>query len=221
MLAGVGQYLAPLICLCGAAMSAWRRRQRTKLLEQAAASPAAASALDGMSWQQFELLVGEAFRRQGYVVHENGGGGADGGVDLVLSRAGEKFLVQCKQWRAYKVGVDVVRELYGVMAARGAAGGFVVSSGTFTEEAIQFANGRNVHLIDGPQLHALIQQTRPPSSAAPAPVATPQAEAHEPVCPRCALPMARRVARQGVNAGKAFWGCPGYPTCRGTRAIDN
>jgi hypothetical protein len=35
----------------------------------------------------------------------------------------EEFLVQCKQWRAFKVGVVVVRKLYGVMAAKGAAGG--------------------------------------------------------------------------------------------------
>jgi restriction system protein len=46
---------------------------------------------------------------------ETGGGGPDGGVDLVLRKPGgngsEKFLVQCKQWRALKVGVDVVREL--------------------------------------------------------------------------------------------------------------
>ena len=33
----------------------------------------------------------------------------------------EKFLVQCKQGKAYIVGVDVVRELYGVMAAKGAS----------------------------------------------------------------------------------------------------
>jgi Restriction endonuclease len=48
----------------------------------------------------------------------------------------ERFLVQCAQWRAFKVGVDVVRELYGVMAAKGAAGGFVVTSGKFTDDAI-------------------------------------------------------------------------------------
>jgi restriction system protein len=33
------------------------------------------------------------------------------GVDLALTKGTEKFLVQCKQWKAYKVGVDVVREL--------------------------------------------------------------------------------------------------------------
>ena len=33
------------------------------------------------------------------------------------------------------IGVTTVRELYGVMAARGAAGGYVVASGQFTAEA--------------------------------------------------------------------------------------
>ena len=67
------------------------------------------------------LVLGEAYRLLGYRVTEIGGGGADGGVDLMLTKGGEKFLVQCKQWKAYKIGVDVVRELYGVMAAKGDA----------------------------------------------------------------------------------------------------
>jgi four helix bundle suffix protein len=37
-----------------------------------------------------------------------------------------------------------------------------------------------------------------------------------PACPKCGKPMRRRTARQGVNAGKAFWGCSGYPECKGT-----
>jgi restriction system protein len=156
-LASVGQYILPLICLAGAGISAWRRKERRDLVTDVVQGRAS-DALDGMSWRQFEMLVGEGFRLQGYRLVENGGGGADGGVDLVLTKpgknGGEKFLVQCKQWRAYKVGVDVVRELYGVMAATGAAGGFVVTSGRFTEDAASFARGRNVMLVDGPKLHA-------------------------------------------------------------------
>ena len=124
-------------------LSAWRRRERSALVTDVAQSEAA-NALDAMSWREFETLVGEAFRLQGYRVAETGGGGADGGVDLVLERDGETTLVQCKQWKAFKVGVETVRELYGVMAARGAAAGFVVSSGRFTDEAQRFASGRNV-----------------------------------------------------------------------------
>ena len=80
------------------------------------------------------MLVGEAFRMRGFSVAETGGGGADGGIDLKLKKGGEIFLVQCKQWRAYKVSVNIVRELFGVMSAQGATGGFVVTSGVFTDD---------------------------------------------------------------------------------------
>lgn len=228
-LASVGQYIAPILCLAGAGMSAWQRKVRRKLVEDVAQSKAS-DALDGMSWREFELLVGEGFRLQGYQVVETGGGGADGGVDLVLSKpgrnGGEKFLVQCKQWRAYKVGVDVVRELYGVMAARGATGGFVVTSGRFTDEAVSFASGRNVALVDGPKLRGLLQQARASaSSSAPARPATQPAAptkgapAESPPCPLCSKPMVQRAAKRGANAGSEFWGCTDYPACRGTRSI--
>jgi restriction system protein len=121
-LAGAGQYLLPFLCLAGAVASAWGRGRRKALLrdvEQAGA----ASAIEHMRWREFEMLVGESFRLQGYRVQETGGNGADGGVDLEMWRGNERFLVQCKHWKAFKVGVGVVRELYGVMAARGATGG--------------------------------------------------------------------------------------------------
>jgi restriction system protein len=129
-----GQFVVPLACLIAAGISLAKRQRRSRLVTSVAqgkATERASDALEGMSWQDFELLVGEAFRLQGYEVTELGGEGPDGGVDLVLRKDREKFLVQCKQWKAFKVGVQVVRELYGVMAAQGAAGGFVVTSGTF------------------------------------------------------------------------------------------
>lgn len=224
-LASFGQYLLPLICVAGAGMSAWRRQARRKLVADVGQSEAA-DALDGMNWREFEMLVGEAFRLQGYGVLETGGGGADGGVDLVLSKGTEKYLVQCKQWKAFKVGVDVVRELYGVMAAKGAAGGFVVTSGRFTEDAVGFASGRNLKLIDGPLLHGLIRQARNSRGQAPvqqsgallvsAAADTPSV----PGCPTCSKPMVKRTAKRGANAGEEFWGCSAYPACRGTRRLE-
>ena len=156
-LATGSQYLLPFICLVGALLSALRRRKRRALFDTASEA-GSADALHNMSWQEFEVLAGEGFKRRGYGVRENGGGGADGGVDLVLTKAGEKFLVQCKQWKAFKVGVSTVRELYGVMAAEGATGGFVVTSGRFTQEAEAFAAGRNIRLLDGAAMMALLRR---------------------------------------------------------------
>jgi restriction system protein len=212
-LASVGQYLLPFAFLVGAAMSAFGRYKRSALHEQVAGSPDR-SALNDMSWQQFEALVGEAFRRKGYAVTETGGGGADGGIDLVLKKEGETFLVQCKQWKAYKVSVNTVRELYGVMAAEGSTGGFVVTSGVFTDDARAFAVGRNIELMDGKALHALIRGVSVPAKAVAAPAATP---AGSPACPVCQSTMVRRTAKRGANSGNEFWGCLQYPACKGTR----
>ncbi len=223
------QYVVPLLCLAGAALSAWQRKARLELVDDVARARSA-SVLDGITWQQFEQLVGEAYRQQGYRVQETGGGGPDGGVDLVLTRGGETVLVQCKQWRALRVGVDVVRQLYGVMAARGAAGGRVVTSGRYTADALAFARGRNIELIDGAGLQTLLRKAR---AVAPAPVSAQKAASRTtppaapavsaptaqspPSCPMCARAMVRRTAKRGAQAGHGFWGCSGYPACRGTR----
>lgn len=213
-LAPVAKYAICFLCLLGALVSFMGRRRRQTLLQNVQ-GPSGASAVLGMSWREFEMLVGEAFRQQGYMVTETGAAGPDGGVDLVLRKGTERYLVQCKQWRALKVGVSVVREHYGVMAAQGAAGGFVVTSGRFTQEAESFAAGRNIQLIDGPQLHEMISKARAPTPTwAPEPVAP---TATTPSCPQCRAPMVMRTATRGANAGSRFWGCSRYPACKGTR----
>jgi four helix bundle suffix protein len=40
-------------------------------------------------------------------------------------------------------------------------------------------------------------------------------ESAAPACPVCGKEMRKRTAGKGANAGKAFWGCSGYPECRG------
>jgi Topoisomerase DNA binding C4 zinc finger len=136
-LATTGQYLLPVLFLIAALTSVFRRRKRRQLLAGVSAAP---DALNAMSWREFEMLVGEAFR------------------------------------------------------------------------------GRNLTLIDGPQLHAMIQGVSQNSLAAKNAVG-PIVPAESPACPTCSKPMAMRTARRGPKTGQRFWGCTGYPTCRGTRDI--
>lgn len=180
----------------------------------------AVDALHQISWQEFEITLSEAFRLDGFRVEERGGAGADGGIDLVLYREREKFLVQCKQWKAYQVGVSVVRELYGVMAAQGATGGFVVTSGRFTKDAVEFAEGRNVVLIDGAILFDMIKHAKSASTVGSHVWgAGAAAQDSATMCPVCGGAMVKRVAKRGANVGKAFWGCSAFPVCAGTRSI--
>lgn len=41
-----------------------------------------------------------------------------------------------------------------------------------------------------------------------------------PGCPLCGKPMVSRVARNGANPGRSFWGCSAYPECKGSRNQD-
>lgn len=220
-LAGIGQYVLPLLFVIGAVASVLGQKKRERLVTLVAES-ASPALLNEMTWREFEGLVQEYFRLRGYSVRRLGGEGPDGDVDLVLDRGAEKVLVQCKQWRALRVGVSVVRELYGVMAAQGAAAGIVVTSGSFTPDAVEFASGRNVRLIEGPELHEMIRAVR---ASAPRAVAAPVQAAPAVLgaargCPVCGSPMVRREAKRGANAGKAFYGCSRYPACRGIVAIE-
>lgn len=209
-----GQYIVPGILLCGAIASAFKRWRRGKLHAGVVAKPSR-NTLERMSWQDFERLVGETFRRRGFQVEERGGAGPDGGVDLALHLGSDSYLVQCKQWKSRSVGVATVRELFGVMAAEGAVGGFVVASGDFTDEARRFAEGRSIELVNTKTLLALVEQTGAVGSRDA--VGKPESEPAI-ACPQCGAAMVRRTAKRGGNAGQSFWGCSHYPACRGTLA---
>jgi len=185
-----------------------------------------------LSWQDFELLVGEALRRDGYAVEEKGGGGADGGVDLIARRHGETMLVQCKHWRSWDVGVRVVREVFGVMTADAATSAMIVTTGRFSGPARAFAEGKPLRLLDGEALASFVASVQAPhgSRAGSAGVAPPNdvptARSRPPAstsgaqpCPRCGAPMIVRTARKGANAGERFLGCSTYPRCKGTRDL--
>ncbi|MCB2141462.1 DUF2034 domain-containing protein [bacterium] len=179
-----------------------------------------------LSWKEFEELLGEAYRRKGYIVRENHIPGPDGGIDLFLEKGTRRHLVQCKQWRNRKVGVKIVREMFGVMTAERADSVIVVSSGDFTQDAIKFAAGKPIDLIDGHKLQDLVQTVQAsPSAVALAP--KPRPEPPEPsvkpdarLCPRCGSALVLRQSKKGPNAGNHFWGCSGFPNCRHTEASD-
>ncbi len=176
--------------------------------------------VDAMTWREFEVAMATAFEGRGWEVTFTKDG-ADGGVDLILYRPGEHVYVQCKHYNVYTVGVKVVRELYGVMVAEGASGAIVATTGRFTKEAYEFADGVGVQLLDGRDVRAMLGAmtgTAPAgvlgASGAPAAFGVPR-------CPRCGEPMVLRTSRRGTNAGQQFWGCPRFPACRGLVAIEH
>ncbi len=208
MVVGAGKSVAiwsSLLFLIPAVTSIIRRRKREQLVEQ----QSSIETLRETSWSDFEVLVGEVFRRKGFRVQENMSGGADGGIDLLLLKEGESHIVQCKQWRKSKVGVPIVREMFGVLKASSAKSVYVVSSGHFTKEAIAFAADLPITLINGDELLTLTEEVQ--SSAkikSVSPILSPA------LCPKCDSDLVKRVAKKGPQKGNEFLGCSSFPKCR-------
>lgn len=169
-----------------------------------------------LDWMEFEALLGEFYRQQGYSVKQKLSHGSDGGIDIKLTKDGKVSLVQCKHWKKQKVGVKVLRELYGVLLDSRADKMIVITSGEFTLDAQQFAQHKEFDLINGVQLVSMLAQTQEYD--------TPLGNGKSiettslSTCPKCGSKLTLRTTRKGAKTGTQFYGCIGFPKCRYTRS---
>ena len=175
-----------------------RSALRVTSLEKAPASgpPAGLGFNSEIALEGFRKLPRRVLSAAGFQRGRKPQGGADGGVDLRLRDRNGLHVVQCKQWLKRPVSVSIVRELYGVMVDQGAYRGSVVTSGTFTEEAEQFAEGKPMELVDGERLERMIREVGGAKAVSSHPPNTPSAD-RVTECPRCGSPLILRKARRG------------------------
>lgn len=113
--------------------------------------------------QFFERVVLEVLHQMGYGASradlQQVGGSGDGGIDGIISldKLGlEKVYVQAKRWKD-SVGGPVVQGFYGALAGQRARKGVLITTSTFTHQAIAFAKSvEGIVLVDGPRLAQLM-----------------------------------------------------------------
>jgi restriction system protein len=111
----------------------------------------------------FESIVLDVLHRMGYgasrAALQQVGGVGDGGIDGVISvdRLGlEKVYVQAKRWHS-SVGRPEVQAFYGALAGQHANKGVMITTSTFTQQALEFAKSvERVVLVDGERLAQLM-----------------------------------------------------------------
>jgi restriction system protein len=116
-----------------------------------------------LSPRKFEELVAELYQRQGFEALLTPASG-DGGVDVYVVRHDELgsslTVVQCKRYAAnHKIGVALVRELHGTVAATGASTGVLLTTSFFTGGArsIEKEFKYRLSLQDFLMVHQLLQ----------------------------------------------------------------
>lgn len=112
-----------------------------------------------MTPEAFEALIAKLFESYGHETQVAGGNG-DHGVDVVvMTKEGEKWIVQCKRYSG-SVGEPVVRDLYGTMLHEEAQQAYLITTGSFTRQAQEWVQEKPIVLYDGEGLVKLIRRTQ-------------------------------------------------------------
>jgi len=168
--------------------------------------------LKSLEWKRYEELCVQYLVEQGCRA-EVTPLGADGGIDIkVFGNNSEKpiAIAQCKAWGYKNIKVDLVRALYGVMAAERIPHGIFLTTTDFTSEAKDFAKGKPLQLISASEFLDLLQKLPDDKQKRLLDFAT-SGDYTTPTCTRCGTKM---VLRKSKKDGNTFWGCRSYPRCR-------
>jgi len=108
---------------------------------------------------EFEEVIVGLYCALGHTAKRTGGPGDRNFDIVVVAKSGQHWIVQCKQWRG-AVGESVVREFFDAMAREHATQGAIITTTRFTPKAIQWAQGKPIHLYDGPALVRTLQRIK-------------------------------------------------------------
>lgn len=132
------------------------KKQREQQAWQQAYGHAKASELDLHSGTEFEEFLAGLFRAQGYSAELTPVTG-DYGADLILSKDGQRIAVQAKRYMG-SVGVSAVQEALSGQAYYQCDTAWVVTTGSFTSNALALAQKSGVKMIGRSDIGNLMAQ---------------------------------------------------------------
>lgn len=118
--------------------------------------------VDQMQGEEFEHYTAALFENLGYHVKMTVVTG-DFGVDLVVTKDGVKTAVQCKRYTG-AIGVEAIQQAHTGMAHYRCQRSLVITSSTFTRQAIILAQSSRCILVDRGMLADMLRGVDPASS---------------------------------------------------------
>ena len=113
------------------------------------------SAIDGMDGHDFEFFCADLLQKVGFSEVSVTPGSGDQGVDVLASKDGIKYAIQCKNY-VNPLSNTPVQEVSAGKQFYGCHVGVVMTNSTFTHGAKQLANATNVLLWDREKMEELI-----------------------------------------------------------------
>jgi hypothetical protein len=146
----------------------WRDRvssRMTRVSEQKAEEEARyrqeiLAAVRNLSWDGYQALIADIYRRKAFEVFPPPVSGSDLDViDLVVDRDGKRMLINCQLRGEDDIPAAAVTEMGNVVYNYSVAGAYLIADGSFAADALEVAPSTGVVLIDGEALIDLVIET--------------------------------------------------------------
>lgn len=173
------------------------------------------AALRALEWKRFDLVLTKYYELlaiDAITLRCR----SDGGTDMLLTKPGGEYalaVIQCKAWTTRSISVDKVQGLLALMGETRSDRGMFVTTGTYTQEALDFAVGHGLHLLDGFDMLGKILALSPAQQNVLLSCAF-GGDYTTPSCPTCGIKTQQRASKRGP-----FWACPNYRRCGTTFAM--
>jgi restriction system protein len=109
-----------------------------------------------LSWREFADEIEVAFRRDGFDVKRVEMAEAD----FSVTSEGRTALVSCRRWKVANTGIEPLRELWKAVERDGLYDALYVTTGEFTQTAMEFAVEKKIRLIRGAALAKLMREMK-------------------------------------------------------------
>ena len=130
---------------------AWRQRgtpgeaKTAQILEE----------IRSLAREEFQIIVEDAFRRDGYTVSKHQGETAD----LDIRKGARTSVILLRRWKTAQNGIAHFRELHEAVRTLGASGGVFIATGEISDTARQFAGEHGIELGEGVALAKLLARS--------------------------------------------------------------
>lgn len=134
--------------------------QKQRVADQQRERAETLAAVRSLSWDGYQALIADIFRRKAFEVFPPPSSGADLDViDMVVDRDDRRMLVNCQLRNIEEVPLAAVTEMSSVVYNYSVAGAYLITDGHFEPQATEYAEGAGIVLIDADALVDLVVET--------------------------------------------------------------
>ncbi len=142
----------------------------------------------------------------------------DNGVDGFLRKDGSLTILQCKRYKG-TIGEPAIRDLYGAMAHFGAKDGIIVTTGTLTNQALNWIGSKRIRVIYTKELTKLLNENISENDLTPdafgrLKIPLPKA------CPKCSANLEIRFKLRKDRLSTRYLVCKNITSCNYRRRLD-